>query len=120
MQLTARERAIMIVLMAEARELSTAELQTNFGLAFDRASRQKLNYLQLVGSRREGRHFVHTLTDLGWQSCRAEFEPEGPPLTGLTGGAMAALLRGVGRFMERSGYSPADLFDPSVHPPKAM
>ncbi len=75
--LTGTERAVLLVLMAEARPLPNPDL-INFGPKLDKPGRDKLNDLGLIESIRERGRFVHELTDKGWRLCR-EIVSAGPP-----------------------------------------
>lgn len=54
-ELTGRERAILRILMAEARSLTNNELQAAAGLRLDGASRRRLNERRLAESPKAGR-----------------------------------------------------------------
>jgi hypothetical protein len=108
--LTNRERAILLALMAEAREVTNAELRAVAGLALDGAPRRRLNDRKLVTSRKVGRVFAHELTDDGAAWCTAEMSEPVPPRAGYLGGALYALLAGLGR----SGRPLHEIFRPDV------
>src|SRR5690606_2127904 len=59
------ERCVLLVLMAEARQLTNAELQALAGIKLDGRNRKRLNERGLVRSVLVGRAFVHELTDRG-------------------------------------------------------
>ncbi len=111
-ELSLPETAILLVLMAEAREISNPELEKRYGLTLDGASRRKLNNdLKLVDSEKKGRFFVHVLNEAGWRRCAEELRTSGPPpRAGSAGAALYALLAGLGRYIERSDKSLADIF----------
>jgi hypothetical protein len=113
-QLSVRERATLLVLMAEARELSNAELRAVARTALDGAARRRLNQRRLVVSRRVGRAFVHELTDDGWAWCAAELSAGRPDRAGYAGGALYALLAGLNRHLERDDRKLSDIFRPHV------
>src|ERR1700678_2605716 len=71
-ELSARERAVLFALLAEARKLSNTELQALIGIRLDGKERRKLNDLKLVESEKPGRAFTHELSDAGWRWCADE------------------------------------------------
>ena len=88
--LTPAESAILIVLMAEAREILNSELTARFQLDIRKSSRDKLNRLGLVASRREGRSYLHALDDKGWVRVQQELNFDSPRARAL-GAALSAL-----------------------------
>jgi hypothetical protein len=113
-QLTVRERATLLTLMAEARELTNVELRAVAGFTLDGQPRRRLNEQKLVTSRKVGRGLAHELTDDGWAWCAAELSADRPARTGYLGGACYALLAGLGRRFAQSGQQLSDLFQPDV------
>jgi hypothetical protein len=105
-----KERAVLLALMAEAREVSNPELDELAGLRLDGASRRKLNQRRLVDSRRQGRSYAHLLTDDGWAWCAKELTAGRPARAGTAGGALYAVLAGLHRYLERSDRKLADVF----------
>jgi hypothetical protein len=105
------ERAALLTLMAEAREIPNAELRQVFGIRLTPEQRERLNDRELLFSRKEERRIVHELTDGGWLWCAAELEAQRPPRSGSMGTVAYALLAGVGRHLKRSGLRLADVFD---------
>lgn len=112
--LTLKERAVLLALLAEARPLTNAELREAAGITLDGASRYKLNDLKLVTSQKEGRSFVHELTDDGAVWCERELATARPERAGSAGGALYALLAGLHRYLQRTGQRLADLFPAAV------
>jgi hypothetical protein len=112
-QLTVRERATLLALMAEARELTNAELRNAAGFALDGRYRRRLNEQKLVTSRKVGRGFAHELTDDGWAWCTAELSVERPDRAGSLGGALYTLLAGLQRYVARGGRL-HEIFTPDV------
>jgi hypothetical protein len=109
-QLTNRERAVLLALMAEARELTNAELRAVSGLALDGEPRRRLNDRKLVTSTKVGRSFTHEITDDGVAWCTAELSQPVPARAGYLGGALYALLAGLAR----SGQPLHEIFRPDV------
>ncbi|MBB5800962.1 hypothetical protein F4560_000730 [Saccharothrix ecbatanensis] len=109
-RLTMRERAALLVLMAEARELTNAELRELAGFTLDGACRRRLNELGLVISTKTGRAYVHDLTDDGAVRCQAELSVQRPPRAGYAGGALYVVLAGLRRHLEATGGTLGELF----------
>jgi hypothetical protein len=112
-QLTVPERAALLALMAEARELTNTELYDVAGFTLNGQARRRLNERKLVTSRKVGRTFAHELTDDGWARCKAELAGERPSRAGSLGGALYALLAGLQRHVDRGGQL-SDVFRPDV------
>jgi hypothetical protein len=105
-----KERAALLALMAAAREVSNAELQEITGFSLTGEARRKVNDMKLVESRKSGRTFVHTLTDDGWAWCAKELSASVPKGAGSAGGALYAVLAGLGDYLSRSNLALADIF----------
>lgn len=110
------ERAALLALMAEAREISNPELERLAGFRLSGAALRKLHARRLVESRRatnlKGNPFAHTLTDDGWAWCTKELAAGRPGRAGTAGGALYALLAGLHRYLARSHLQLSDLFRP--------
>ena len=114
-QLTLRERCVLFVLMAEARELTNAEMQAVAGVKLDGKERRRLNDLGLVASEKgKGGAYLHMLTDAGWVWCGEESAHEHPSRSGSAGGALYAVLGGLRRYLDDTGHPLADIFRPDV------
>lgn len=113
-RLTLTERCVLLVLMAEAREMTNAELYAVAGVKLEGRYRRRLNDLGLVDSVQLNRSFVHELTDRGAVWCGAELTRERPARSGPAGGALYAVLAALRRYLDEAGLSPADLFRPDV------
>ncbi|MEV0728013.1 hypothetical protein [Polymorphospora sp. NPDC050346] len=109
-KLSLPEKAVMITLMAEAREVSNPELKQRYGLTLDGRSRTRLNDLRYVSSRRHGRAFAHLLEERGWAWCVGHLGAELPPRSGSAAGALYAVLANLPRHLDRAGLSLADVF----------
>jgi hypothetical protein len=105
-----KERAVLLALMAEAKEVSNSDLKQRVGFTLDGAPRRKLNDLKLVYSHKPKRTFAHELTDDGWAWCATELSRERPPRAGSAGGALYAVLAGLGRFLKRADLKLSDVF----------
>ncbi|WP_109634677.1 hypothetical protein [Lentzea atacamensis] len=112
-ELGIKQRAALITLMAEAREVSNNELENLAGFRLDGEERRVLNELGLVASVRErnNRPYRHELTDAGWDWCATELTSSTPPRSQSAGGALYALLGGLARFLERSGLRLNEIFE---------
>jgi len=108
--LSVKERAVLFALLGEAREVTNPQLEERAGFRLDGKERRKLNNLKLVDSRRAGRTYAHELTDAGWRWCAGELS------VGLRGkatsmeGALYAVLGGLGRHLDDTQQSLADIF----------
>ncbi len=94
-QLTARERAILLVLLAEGREVTNAELYDAAAVKLDGEARRRLVERKLVVSRRLGRGFAFVLTEDGADWCNDDLAQAWPSRTGSLGNALHILLIGL-------------------------
>lgn len=113
-RLTLSERCVLLVLMAQARELTNAELHAVAGITLDGKHRRHLNELGLVTSTMVKRAFVHELTDRGAVWCDRELSNERPTRSGCAGGALYAVLAGLRRHLDDTGSTLAELFRADV------
>lgn len=104
------ERAALFALMGIGREVSNPELMRIAGFTITGKELRRLNQEGLVASRRVGRPYVHELTDKGWRWCADELGAACPPRAGSGGGALYAVLAGLGRYLARSDLRLADVF----------
>ncbi|MFD3706937.1 hypothetical protein ACFWUP_27685 [Nocardia sp. NPDC058658] len=110
-----RELAVLLTLLAEARELTNADLLAVAGVTLDGTPRRRLNELGLVDSEKVGRALVHELTEKGAQWCAAELARPRPDKAGSHyAGALYAVLAGLHRHLETSGQLLTDVFVPDV------
>lgn len=114
--LTGTERAVLLVLMAESRPVPNPEL-TVLGPALDKPGRDKLNRLGLIESERVGTRFVHELTDRGWRLCGEIIAAGPPPRSTGPARALYTVLGALGRHLQRSELSLADMFWPATDDP---
>lgn len=114
-EFSARERAVLFVLLAEGRSLANPELAERIGFRLQGARRRRLNELGLVTSSRLGRAYAHELTEAGWRWCTSELAAgaagRGADTRGGTGieRALYAVIGGIGRSLETSGLNLADI-----------
>lgn len=117
--LTPTEVSTLFVLMAEVREVPNAELTGRFGLKLEPASRNKLNDLKLVESRRERNRWYHVLADEGWARCAEEMTV---PRRGAGHAALYATMAGLSRYLDRIDRRLSDVYlpyddEPTPEPP---
>ena len=110
--LTGTERAVLIVLMAESRPVANPELAA-LGPALDKPGRDKLNALGLLESERVKGRYVHELTDRGWALCRDIVAAGPPPRSTGPAKTLYTVLGALGRYLQRSEVSLAELFWPA-------
>lgn len=117
--LTAAEKAFLVLLMAENREVSNAELSERYGISLTGKVREALNSQKLVVSRKVGRGLAHELTDQGWARCKEELTATYVKGTGPAFPALHALLGALHRYLAGTQHSLPDLFVPSGQPSNA-
>jgi hypothetical protein len=111
--LTNRETAILLALLAQGRKISNKELDERFHFKLVGPEREKLNGLKLVESGKEKGHgntIFHELTDRGWARGREELEPRQRARTSIPAGILFAFAEGVDRFVSRERIAVADVF----------
>ncbi|MEU8242058.1 hypothetical protein AB0C07_27715 [Actinoplanes missouriensis] len=110
-ELTPSENAILIVLMAEAREVLNTELRETYGLDVRKPARDKLGRKGYAVSRKSGRTFALELGDKGWVHVQEQLNFRSNGATAQAA-ALSALLTGLrSRVLERSGCTSfAELF----------
>ncbi|MFI5955231.1 hypothetical protein [Cryptosporangium sp. NPDC051539] len=72
--MTASESAILMMLMAEAREVLNTELTELYGLDVRKPQRDKLQKLGYIASERRGRTYALQLADKGWLRMQDDFD----------------------------------------------
>ncbi|MEV4344012.1 hypothetical protein AB0J83_05995 [Actinoplanes sp. NPDC049596] len=110
-ELTPAENAILIVLMAEAREVLNTELKAVYGLDVRKPARDKLARRHFVASRRSGPTYALQLDDKGWVHVQEELNFRSNGATAQAA-ALSALLGSLrDRALGRSGCASfAELF----------
>ncbi len=114
--LSAKERAALFALLAEARPLSNPELEDRVGFRLDGAGCRRLNQMKLVKTVQPNRAFVHELTDTGWRWCVDELTAPRHPGAKSIESALYTVLGVFGRYMQATGLSLADVVKASQEP----
>ncbi|MFD0886396.1 hypothetical protein ACFQ08_17770 [Streptosporangium algeriense] len=114
------EITVLMLLAHEGETIANADLSKRYGVTLRKESREKLNDLKLVESRKQGRGIVHTLTDKGWGQLAAITNVNVPTIRGAGGAASLVLLSLVRRVLAQTGQKFNELFllnDVPVDPP---
>ncbi|MET7999699.1 hypothetical protein [Nonomuraea glycinis] len=116
-KLSLPEFTALVVLAVEAGEISNTDLKERFGLTIEKKSRLKLNELKLVDSWKQGRTYVHVLTDRGWARLADDLSAGSvPTLPGSAGSIARALLGWLPLYLKHSDQRLADIFQPYDNP----
>ncbi|MBO4273959.1 hypothetical protein [Microbispora triticiradicis] len=112
--LSQRETAILLLLMAEAREFTNPELLQQYGFEIKKAERERLRELGFIDVGKRGRLFTHKLTEKGLSKANELFS-DGIPMSIVLAARMLeavvrAMVSGLNRHMQRNGSSVADIF----------
>ncbi|MEU7939279.1 hypothetical protein [Microbispora bryophytorum] len=112
--LSQRETAILLLLMAEAREFTNPELKERFGFEIGKKEREHLQQLKLIEVGKRGQAFTCTLADDGWARAAVMFREGIPKSSRLAARLLEAVVRamasGLQRHMDRSGAPLAEIF----------
>lgn len=111
LHLTPIQILALVVLMAEARELSSCEFNDLAGFSLAGADRMKLENLGLVETDRSHRPISYQLTDKGWRLVRELPRTTPPRAGGSTIRSLLTLLANVQRSLDRLQISHADFFN---------
>jgi hypothetical protein len=115
MRLTPNDILVLVVLMAEARELDNNELKelAGFALTGEDNTRLEKRY-NLVETDRTHRPFSHQLTDKGWAFVR-ELHTNAPPSQGKSATrSLFTLMANLNRALERQHVSHGEFFKQSA------
>jgi hypothetical protein len=115
-QLSAKERAALFALLAEAQPVTNRELKERVGFSLDGDPRKRLNNMKLVTSVKSGRAFFHELTDAGWSWCKDELIAPRHADANSIESALYGVLAVFGRYMQATGLSLADIVKASQEP----
>ncbi|MCZ4553385.1 hypothetical protein [Gordonia rubripertincta] len=114
--LTGTEMIVLLVLMAEARGLTNAEIKERGPELRATPSRKKLNELGLIESDTSARPHRHALSDRGWARCNELLGTNPPAGTTPQGKALFTVLAGLGRHLHSNDLRLADVFSPPQDP----
>jgi len=109
-KLTPTQIQALVVLMAEARELTNNELKDLAGFTLTGQDNTKLVKLGLVDTDRTHRPFSHTLTDKGWAIAREIHTTTPPKAGGSAARSLFTLLANIHRSLDRLQVSHAEFF----------
>jgi hypothetical protein len=102
--LTPSESAILIVLMAEAREILNTELKERYRIDVYKNYRDKLNRLRLIASRKNGNTWAHQLDDRGWVRVQSDLNFDSPRARALGGALLALQINLRDRVLSRGDF----------------
>ncbi|MEU7871544.1 hypothetical protein [Dactylosporangium sp. NPDC049140] len=100
----------LVVLMAEARELSNNEFARAAGFSLTGKDNEALVKRGLVETDKSTRPFVHQLTDKGWKLVRTLHEGEVPKEGRSAIRTLFSLMANVGRALDRLQISHGEFF----------
>ncbi|MEU1880056.1 hypothetical protein ABZ470_22320 [Streptosporangium sp. NPDC020072] len=104
------EITVLVLLAYEGEAIANPDLSRRYGVTFRKESREKLNDLKLIESRKQGRSLVHTLTDKGGKQLAAITNTNVPTVRGAGGAMSLVLLSLVRRVLAQSGQKFNELF----------
>jgi hypothetical protein len=109
-----KQRAVLFVLMFEARELSNPEMDELHKLRLTGQELTDVLDLGYVVSRKVKRGaWAHELTDKGWRWCADELVADRPPRVDSLGKAFYGFLGKFARYLDRAELGLADVFAPA-------
>lgn len=106
------QRSALLILMAEAREVPNAYLNSVRKLDLKKVDRDVLVGRRLIDVRQErrGRPLFLSLTEKGWAEAIAECRADVPARAGAAGAALYAILPKLLDFLEGNGFALMDVF----------
>jgi hypothetical protein len=108
--LTPTQVQALVVLMAEARELTNNELKELAGFKVTGADNKKLENLGLIITDRSRRLLSHQLTDKGWRLARRIHTSTPPKAGGSAAKSLFVLLANIHRSLDRLQISHGEFF----------
>jgi hypothetical protein len=115
--LTLTERSVLLILMAEAREVPNSYLTNHRRITLDKEGREKLAGRRLISVREEsGPRYHLSLGDKGGIWCKKELGADVPYRAGPGGAALYAILALIVPYLERTDATFPDLFLPPAVP----
>jgi hypothetical protein len=113
-ELTLTQRSVLVLLMAEAREVPSAYLTNVRQYKLDSSVRDKLKNKGYITVRQEkrGRPVFVELTELGWAKAIAELGAAVPERerAGATGAALFAVLGRIRQLLDRENIAASEFF----------
>jgi hypothetical protein len=103
--LTVPEKSALLVLMLMGNEVSNSEINDAYLFYIDRPVRDTLNQSGLIDIRMESRprrHYVHSLTEAGWQQGRHELTEPLPDRADKSFRVMHGVLRALDAHLTRT------------------
>lgn len=120
-RLSLPEFTALVALALENAEVSNVDLKARHGLTIDGEKRRQLNELKLVDSWKQGRSYVHVLTDDGWARLQDDLHAgELPAMTGSPAIVVRGLQIWLREYMDRSGLRLSALFLEKIEPPQDL
>jgi hypothetical protein len=113
-KLTGPMIAALVVLMAEAREVSNPEMQELAGFTLTGSDRTNLEKWGYIKSWRTGRSYTHVLDDKGWSKVSQFGAADRPERSMSTVSALYVVLGGIARALRERGISHAEFFASSA------
>jgi hypothetical protein len=105
-------RCMLVVLMAEAREVPNARLAAR-GLDLKKDYRDRLVRRGWITARKVGRGISLELTEAGWAEAIAQLGADPPKGAGAGGAALYTVLNRLRGFLERSDLAASEFFAPA-------
>lgn len=104
------EITVLMVLAVEGEEIANPDLEKRYGVVLKKESREKLNDLKLIESRKQGRSLVHTLRGESWEVLPLAVKSGIPTRRGAEGAMVLALLSLIRGILARTGKKFPELF----------
>ncbi|GIF68531.1 hypothetical protein Ais01nite_65660 [Asanoa ishikariensis] len=105
-------RCMLVILMAEARELPNARIADR-GLDLKKEYRDRLVSRGWITVRKVGRGYSLELTEAGWAEAIGQLSADPPAGAGAGGAALYTVLNRLRGFLDRSDLAASELFAPA-------
>jgi len=105
-------RCMLVILMAEARELPNARIADR-GLDLKKEYRDRLAARGWIAVRKVGRGYSLELTEAGWAEAIGQLSADPPAGAGAGGAALYTVLNRLRGFLDRSDLAAAEFFAPA-------
>ncbi|SNT38353.1 hypothetical protein SAMN05421812_105183 [Asanoa hainanensis] len=105
-------RCMLVILMAEARELPNARIADR-GLDLKKEYRDRLADRGWITVRKVGRGYSLELTESGWAEAIGQLSADPPAGAGAGGAALYTVLNRLRGFLDRSDLAASELFAPA-------